>query len=100
MQKTKKTIKTTEKNQNNQEHTLADPLKQVLESKLMAAENCVNKQISLYSKTIWGGGAPLKPGLRNQQIIHFQNLKSRTSSGIRRMSFSYIGEIVKKDGGS
>ena len=43
-----------------------------------------------------GGGAPLKPGLRNQQIIHFQNLKSRTSSGIRRMSFSYIGEIVKR----
>ena len=43
-----------------------------------------------------GGGYSPKPGLKKQQIIHFQNLKDGTSSGRRRMSFSYIGEIVKR----
>jgi hypothetical protein len=47
-------------------------------------------------KPYGGGGVPLEPSLREQQIIHFQNLKDRTSSGRRRMSFSYIGEIKKK----
>jgi hypothetical protein len=66
----------------------------------MAVENWVNKQVTLCHETIWGGGVPLEPSLREQQIIHFQNLKDRTSSGRRRVSFSYIGEIEKNDGGS